>query len=350
MAEGSISIQNIYYLLSYSWNTLEEAAHVRISNDTTKSVQDLLAKVLIGAAEYVLQRGLVHDYVPISDQIAGVKGKVQVAETIRLNAHLRLSTVCLFDEYSPDILVNRILYSTMYNMTRLQGLDHELKLRVRNLMRRFPELGVIPVSDSVFKKVRLGRSSHFYSMVLSLCRLIHENILPAEGMGEYIFRDFTRNPRRMNRLFEAFVFNFYRKEQTQFPKVSRSQFTWNMAAASDEAAALLPRMHSDITLENTDRRIIIDAKYYTRTTLSYQGKEMLQPGNLYQIYSYTMNSAGTDPAALPVTGMLLYPQTNTPLDLEYKIENTPHHIRVCTVNLNDPWKEIEKRLLDLVRA
>ena len=44
-----IPIENIYYLLCYAWNKLEEKDRVNISVGDNTELQDLFAKVLINA-------------------------------------------------------------------------------------------------------------------------------------------------------------------------------------------------------------------------------------------------------------------------------------------------------------
>ena len=51
-----IPIQNIYYLLSYSWDKLEEKNIVRVSPDDYDQLHDLLAKVLINGCTHLFQK------------------------------------------------------------------------------------------------------------------------------------------------------------------------------------------------------------------------------------------------------------------------------------------------------
>ncbi len=48
----AIPIQNIYFLLCYAWNQLEERDLVEINAEDTTSLQDLLARVLAGECSF----------------------------------------------------------------------------------------------------------------------------------------------------------------------------------------------------------------------------------------------------------------------------------------------------------
>lgn len=48
-------------------------------------------------------------------------------------------------------------------------------------------------------------------------------------------------------------------------------------------------METDISLENEEKKIIIDAKYYKETMTVNYDKERIRSSNLYQLFSYLLN-------------------------------------------------------------
>jgi 5-methylcytosine-specific restriction enzyme subunit McrC len=68
-----IPIENIYYLLCYAWNKLEEKDRVNVSIDDKTELLDLFAKILINATKMLLKRGIDKNYIAHTDEIAGVK-------------------------------------------------------------------------------------------------------------------------------------------------------------------------------------------------------------------------------------------------------------------------------------
>src|SRR5699024_4410724 len=115
-----------------------------------------------------------------------------------------------------------------------------------------------------FKKVHIHRNNAFYGFLIQVCRLIFESSALDESEGKYQFRDFTRDHKQLARLFEAFVFNFYKKEQRLY-KVSSPKFPWPFRSTVEEHNELLPNMFTDIVLENEKRIVIIDTKFYSNT-------------------------------------------------------------------------------------
>lgn len=148
--------------------------------------------------------------------------------------------------------------------------------------------------------------------------------------------------RKMAYLFENFVRNFYKKE-LKSAKVYRENIKW---ALKGENLDYIPKMETDISIELPNKKIIMDTKYYKNDLNKNFGKEKLLSGNLYQLFAYLKNNESKSIKDKTSDGILLYPRVNKDLDLRYNMEN--HIIKVCTVNLNMKWQNIEDRLLKII--
>ena len=96
--------------------------------------------------------------------------------------------------------------------------------------------------------------------------------------------------------------------------------------------------------------LIIDAKYYTRNTADYYGKNQLHSANLYQIFSYVTNMQTAEPNRI-VSGMLLYAKTDDP----YQPHGTYHgsekgYILIRTLDLDCDWPQVEDQLDDIANS
>ncbi|MEO9887064.1 MAG: 5-methylcytosine-specific restriction endonuclease system specificity protein McrC [Balneola sp.] len=336
-----IPIQNIYYLLCYAWNKLEEKDKVQISIDGDTSLIDLFAKVLINASSILLKRGFDRDYVSQTDEIAGIKGKIEFGLTIKRNSLHRYKAYCSYDEFSADIMHNQILYTTLYRLLYFKGLDHTLKEQIRKILLMFPPISLISLSQSHFKQARIDRNNRFYKFILNVCHIIYESSLPDEKTGEWLFQDFTRDERKMAQMFEEFVFQFFRNERPEL-QVSRKQFSWKFQTLNAMELEYLPIMKTDITIESEDARIIIDTKYYKETMNSRFSQDKIKSDNLYQLFSYLIHQRDGSTKFDATRGILLYPTIDEDHDLSYQFEG--HQIEIKTVNLNTHWKKIEERL------
>lgn len=341
-----IPIENIYYLLCYAWNKLEEKERVNVSVDDKTELLDLFAKILINGTKLLLKRGIDKSYIDYTDEIIGVKGKVQISQTLKSNLLLKQRTVCTFDTFSSNILTNRILISTLYLLSRTKGLDRELKNELITLQRMFSGIDLIEINNSLFSNIKLNRNNRFYGFLMNVCQIIYENTLPSEQLGNYKFADFTQDERKMNQLFEAFIRNFYRIEQNKYNIVKKENIKWQFDCKNQESYQFIPKMETDITLENSAEKIIIDAKYYKQTMLINYDKERINSNNLYQLFSYLINQEDQTLKTINAKGILLYPTIEKEYDLQYKYKR--HIIEIRTINLNSNWKLIAERLYELI--
>lgn len=341
----SIPIENIYYLLCYAWNKLEEKERVGVSAEDCTNLLDLLAKVLINSSKILLKRGIDRNYIDVTTEFTGVKGKLLLSQSIKSQLLPKQRTICSFDEFSANILINQILVATLIRLIRTDNLDLSLKSEIKNLLWRFGEIDQIELRPRIFNNIRLHRNNKFYGFILDVCRLIFENSLLSEKKGEWHFMDFIRDEIKMRYLFEEFLRNFYTIEQSKY-KVRRENINWQFFAKSETHLRFLPLMQTDITLENVETKIIIDAKFYKETLKANRGTEKINSANLYQLFSYLINQRKNDERTQKTAGILLYPTIDAEYDFQFQFENHPIFIR--TVNLNENWRKIDNRLKEII--
>ncbi len=340
--ESQIPIENIYYLLCYAWDALDEADEVAIDPIENDNIFELLAAVLFAGTTHLLKRGLDRSYLRHDDETCTIKGKLDLGQSLKKNLLYNGRAQCLFDELSHDNLQNQILKSTLYILAGSQSLNSKLRDVAAQLYRRLHGVDQVPLTEEVFDLVHLNRNNRFYGLLLHICKLIVCNQLPSEERGKSTFRDFFRDERQMNVLFEEFLRNFYRREKPDC-LVSRPQVHWQMTPATDEASKLLPKMHPDIVLDTEDRVTIMDAKYYREALGGRFDQEKLISPNLYQLFAYYENF---DSGEKKKEAMLVYPTVSRTIDVRYL--RGGDSLRICTINLNQPWKGIKNDLLQLV--
>lgn len=90
----------------------------------------------------------------------------------------------------------------------------------------------------------------------------------------------------------------------------------------------------------------MDTKYYGSVLTNNMGSEKLISSNLYQVFAYLKNNESKSSIDMNSKGIILYPESNRGLDLEYEIGG--HKIKVCTLNLNEEWQDVHNRLLRIV--
>ncbi|RDC61767.1 5-methylcytosine restriction system specificity protein McrC [Adhaeribacter pallidiroseus] len=342
-----IPIQNIYYLLSYAWNKAEISLESPVvGQEAGENVVNLLASMLLPETRKLIKQGLAAEYITQTRQINGIKGKLLLNETFRLNQKAKSGqAICMVEELSPNILPNQILKTTLLQLQHTVGLVPNLKKEVEVLLSQLAPVQTLAFNFQILKKMPVPRhQQERYQFILNCCILIRENLLPVSDEQEFAFKSFLSDKKQMAVIFEAFVRNFYRLEQSVF-QVRSEKINWLGQGTTEEAQDFLPVMLTDISLESAARKIIIDTKFYGKALLPHYQNEKLHSKHLYQLFTYLHNS----PVNLKdqaLEGMLLYPVVNKVLNLEYTLSGKK--VRICTINLNQPWPGIKQDLLQLL--
>ncbi|QRM36186.1 hypothetical protein JO965_45595 (plasmid) [Microvirga sp. VF16] len=183
-------------------------------------------------------------------------------------------------------------------------------------------------------------------MLLKICRLLYEDLLPrASGEGAR-FANILKDEERMSAVFGAFVGNFYRREQSEFSAGSEL-ISRDATAPEQEHTAYLPMMRTDVTLRFVAETVVIGTKYYRKTLSTHMRSEKIWSSHLYQIFAYLKNlerAGGNDARA---RGILLYPTVGRALNVGYEIGG--HLISAVTVDLNEDWPAIHQNLLNILQ-
>ncbi|MXZ26579.1 MAG: hypothetical protein F4Y80_17305 [Caldilineaceae bacterium SB0665_bin_21] len=347
MAGVKIPVRNIYYLLCYAWDHIGEGETIDVGSEEFGGLVDLFAKVLNDGVARLVTRGLDRDYLTAHQDIRGLKGKLDLATTVQRNLLLNGKTHCAFDELSYDVPQNRILKATLHGLTLVSALDPNEKRRTEHLYRKLDAVSHVRLTASLFRAVRIHRNNRFYSLLLHLCRIIHENLLVNEEEGTAQFRDFREDEHQMGLVFQQFVKAFCKRE-THY-EVSAPQIDWFGTEGSETDRRHLPRMHTDIMLRSPARTIIVDTKFYKNPLNTRSGEKRVHSDHLYQIFAYVTNWSAADPSHDPEPeGMLLYAAVDGKFD--YRFELVRRRIRACSIDLSQEWREIETDLRALVHG
>ena len=192
-------------------------------------------------------------------------------------------------------------------------------------------------SKSINWKIRYDRNNMNYRMIIGVCYLTLNGLLQTEEKGNKKLMEFL-DDRAMSRLYEKFILEYYKKEYKDYEgfKADSPQIKWQLD--EDDDFDLLPKMQTDVTLEYKDKILIIDAKYYSKSTQEHFNKKTIHSGNLYQIFTYVKNKDYT------VSGMLLYAGTDEDGILDEVYRMSGNTIAVKTLDLNQDFEIIRNQL------
>jgi len=344
-----IPILNLYYLLLYAWNRLDEGKRVDVDAEDATSLLNLFVRVLVPGTHYLLKRGLDRGYISTNEDIRGVKGKVDFSSTIKrqLQANAKLS--CSFDELSYNVLHNRILKTTIRSLVKRKDVDKQYRSDLADIDRRLSAIDEIELTQNLFTRLQLHRNNAFYGFLIDICELIYNNYLVSEETGDSQFREFIKDENQMPGLFEDFVRNFYKIELEKTPGYSvhgtGEQIRWDVVDPDARDMTYLPIMVTDVSIKTPAGYLILDTKYYKEALKGQYDKKVIS-SNLYQIFSYVKNIGSKGVLYENCSGVLLYPTVDYDLELNYNVQG--HTISIRTLDLSKSWDEIADSLMAIV--
>lgn len=340
-----IPIQNIYYMLPYAFQVLNEQGYKNIATEQFHNTAELMAAILEKGIAIQLKRGLGKEYIPQTEALSSLRGKIDVTESIKTQSMLWKKLICTYDEFSVNSIMNRVIKSTVELLLR-SNISKQRKKNLRKLMVYFSEVDFIDLY-TVNWNVRYNRNNQTYRMLISICYMVVKGLLQTQSDGSTKLMDFL-DEQRTCRLYEKFILEYYRKEFKNQLTANASQIPWQL---DNEENSMLPVMQSDIMLQRGERVLIIDAKYYEHSTQVQFDKHTLHSGNLYQIFTYVKNKEyELREKEHTVSGMLLYAKTDEEICPNNAYQMSGNQITVRTLDLNLPFDEIAGQLNTIAKT
>ena len=338
--DKSIFIKNVYYMLSYAFQTLHQENYDDVAVESFDEMYDLLAAILAKGIGIQLKQGLYREYINRQEELSVMRGKINMSATIKNRVTRRQRLTCDFDELSENNLFNQIIKTTVMLLLRNAKVKAAYKDDLKKKMLFFSNVDTLEPASIRWSSIRFQRNNQTYRMLISICQLIIEGMLITTDAGEYRLASFI-DEQRMCRLYEKFILEYYRRHYPML-SVRASQIPWDV---DDGIRTMLPVMQSDIHLQKDNTVLIIDAKYYSHTTQTQFDKHTLHSNNMYQIFTYVKNrdyQFGVEKHK--VSGMLLYAKTEEEMQPDNVYQMHGNQITVRTLDLNQPFAEIAEQL------
>lgn len=343
--DKGILILNIYYMLSYAFQELRKNNYDDIDKEEFEQILDLFAEILFRGISAQLKQGLFREYKTLHDTLPVLKGRLDLGATIRNRIQRKGTLSCEYDELTENNIFNQILKGTILRLLHSPDLQHKRKVQLRSIVPFFSDIADVDLNNIRWKTLQFQRNNQSYRMLMNLCYFIVDATLMTTERGVHRMPIFSDE--HMNKLFERFVLNYYRREYPEY-RPNADEIKWNVAEEESCGLEYLPGMHSDITLHHDSSTLIIDTKYYGRMMQRSQyEKRTFHSANLYQIFSYVKNCDTMQSGQ--VSGLLLYAQVgeeSMPI-LDAKIGG--NRIMVRSLDLNQRFDNIRSQLNGVIQ-
>ena len=336
-------------MLTYAFNILEQKEYKRCSTESFSNIENLLSNMILIGLGSLVKRGLYKSYITKDGSLRYVRGKIDLAQSIKKQSLVQHKLYCIYDEFSEDNIKNQIIKSTINVILGLDGVEKDTKKGLKNLLFYFKNVSDIKLK-TINWRFNFDRSHKIYEMLIGICYLISKSLIQKNNGGQQSFMDFEDN-QNMHKLYEKFILKYYQKHYPKL-KAKAQEIKWAMPDTNDVALdqdriklndVALPRMLSDVVLESDNKILIIDAKYYSKSTNIHFDKRTLISGHIYQIFTYVQNLQEHNKDK-EVMGLILYANDSEDQNLNYTYTLCGNKICAKTLNLNCDFMQIKETL------
>lgn len=342
---SSIAIRNIYVMMAYAFRAIRHNGVAQVEAEEFDHLHDLFAEILLRGVGALVKRGLHRGYVPHSDELATVRGRLDIAGSVATRSMLRGKLVCEFDEYEADTPHNQALKAVIVLLIRHGQVSSERRDALRRLLPYLDAVTLVAADSIRWNTLTYHRVNANYRFLLGACELVVRGLLPTTSTGSTKLTSWISDE-AMSSLYERFLREYYAIEHPEL-STSSPKVPWDYKAEEASGLEQLPAMFTDVVLRNKQRTLIIDAKYYGQSMqLSRWGKLTLHSAHIYQIFAYVKNMDINHEGS--ISGLVLYARTTAPEQPEVDVTIQGNRIGATTLDLNQEWPVVRDQLEGII--
>ena len=354
-----IPVKNWWHMLLYAWDLVEFKGRFPSEATDAPDLRALLTNVLVYLTKRQIRRGLRGDYVERSEELQGVRGRIDFAQTLRGMSIYRGRLHCEYEEFTLNVPRNQIVRSTLNDslnrgfssIERGRGKYGKLVSDVEALLRMLYEIDRVRVTRRLIASElrQLGRNEREYKLMLKICEMLQDPSMPkSDEASDLEYVDWLR--KQEHAIFERFVANFYKLNLhgNGWDVSAQGKMEWHEASGREEVGIRLPNMYPDIYMTHLSGKIVVlDTKWYSTPVSERYEAESVHTSNLYQMYAYLASQDYRLGPHRTSSGILLYGQTEIGhRRLRTRIDDHPFWVE--TLDLYQDWEDIERNLVRLV--
>ena len=166
------------------------------------ALPDALALAFGAAARRAFSRGLLHGYRAEEDALHAVRGRIRFDDQIRRRFGIPLPVEVRYDEFTDDILLNRLVKASAHRLGRLGLRSREARSGVAWVAESLSDVSLVAFPRAVVPDVKFDRLNEHYRSVATLARLILRHGAFEASRGNVRASGFLMD---MNQVFQEFV-------------------------------------------------------------------------------------------------------------------------------------------------
>jgi 5-methylcytosine-specific restriction enzyme subunit McrC len=248
-----------------------------------ETLLEVLIKLFAEKLSDALRQGMPRRYVAHEDDLAALRGKLDVTRQFTILAAAPQRLACRFDELSPDIPLNQVMKATVDRLLRVSA-SRENQRRLTELSFAYADISRININAVRWDEIHLDRTNSRWRDLLTLARLLMGDRFQTSSMGReegfsLLFE--------MNTLFEEFVGRMLKRAYTGTGMRVSLQGGRLYCLEDERDGRKTFQTRPDILIRRGDDVVhIIDTKWKRISAKIDDPKQGVSQSDVYQMMAY----------------------------------------------------------------
>lgn len=165
-----VGIHRLVFLMGYARNPRFWRDH-SVLLDVEDDLPDALAYAFSRYASKALEQGLLQGYLHVEDSLPVLRGRIRVADQISRRFGVGIPLEVSFDDFTVDIVENRLLLSATERLLRMPGVDRQVRPTLQRIRLKLADVSPLPRGVKTPEWVP-SRLNVRYQSALALAELI----------------------------------------------------------------------------------------------------------------------------------------------------------------------------------
>ena len=315
--EPKVSIKHLVSLLCYT------IGHVRFQEEEfgfpeETALPDALALALGAAARRCFSRGLLQGYRMTEESMHAVRGRIRLDDQIRQRSGVLLPIEVRYDEFTDDILPNRLVKAAAVRLRGMPLLSSDASRQLAWVAGMLGAVAHVEFSRDAVPEVKFDRLNEHYRSVVTLARLILRHGMFEANRGTVRATGFMVD---MTRFFQEFVTVSLR---IALRITEHEKFGEHHIRSLDENGSV--KLKPDLTWWEDDDCVFVGDVKYKRTNGRVPNVD------LYQLLAYV--------TALDLPGGLLVYAKGQAKPKLHSVRKSKKRLEIVALDLSDSLEKV----------
>ena len=183
LIEPKIGVPQLLSLVCYAMSEFQPQRE-QFDYPREYALPDVLARALASAARRAFSRGLLHGYLVEEEALHTVRGRIRFDEQIRRRFGISVPVEVRYDEFTEDVLANRLVKAAVYRLVRMRMQCKEARRELGSIAGMLDNVSLVEFAPNAVPDVRFDRLNQHYREVVALSRIVLRHSAYEAGRGE----------------------------------------------------------------------------------------------------------------------------------------------------------------------